>query len=138
MIEFLECLSILINIGSVLNDLKNKLFNTERPKEISKWLYDIGSNIEDIAISLGRGEYPHQTCARMGYIASTFSSIIGDAITKKEEETLQELLNSVINIERIYGEYIQLESFDKTSYIQELFSISGSILGMADTLHYKK
>lgn len=138
MIEFLECLNILINIGSSLNNLKNKLFNTERPKEVSKWLYDIGSNIEDIAVSLGKDEYPHQTCARMGYIASTFSSAIGDAITKKEEETLQKLLNSTINIEKIYGEYIHLESFDKTSYIQELFSISGSILGMADTLHYKK
>lgn len=137
MIEYLECLNILINIGSSLKGIRKKLFHTERPKEISKWLYDIGSNVEDIAFHLGKGEYPHQTCGRMKYIAENFSGVIGDALTEKEENNLQELLNSAVNIERTYGEYIQLESEDKVSYIQELYSISGYILGLADTLHYK-
>lgn len=138
MIEFLEGLNILINIASSLNSIKNKLFHSERKKEISQWLYDIGSTIEDIAISLGKGEYPHSSCARMGYVAGNFSSVIGDAITEKEEKDLQKLLNETINIEKTYGEYISLEGFDKTSYVQELYSISGTILGLADTLHYKK
>ena len=137
MIEYLECLNILINIGSSIKDIRKKLFNSERTKEISKWLYDIGFNIENIALDLNDGEYPHQTCARMAYTADNFSSVIGDALGEKEESNLQELLNSAVNIERTYGEYINLESEDKISYIQELYSISGYILGLADTLNYK-
>lgn len=138
MIEYLECLNILINIGSSLVSAKNKLFNSERPKEIAKWLYEIGDIIESIAISLGKNEYPHQTCARMDYISKNVSTVIGDALTEKEEKHLQELLHSAVNVERTYGEYIELENEDKISYIQELYSISGFILGLADTLHYKK
>lgn len=136
--EFLECLNILINIGSSLISIKNKLMNSERTKEISRWLFDIGLNIDNIASSLSRGEYPHQTCARMQHIAKVFSSVVGDAITEKEESQIQELLDSAINIEKTYGEYIQLGDEDKISYFQELYSISGSILGIADELHYKK
>ena len=137
MIEYLECLNILINIGSSIKDIRKKLFNSERTKEISKWLYDIGSNIENIASELDKGEYPHQTCSRMEYTADNFLSVVGDALGEKEENNLQELLNSAVNIERTYGEYINLEREDKISYIQELYSISGYILGLADTLHYK-
>jgi hypothetical protein len=138
MIEILESISILISIGNSLKSLKDKFFNSERRKEISKWLYEIGSIIEDIAISLDKGEYPHQTCARMGYIAETFSDVVGDAITSKEEEKLKDLLYSSVNIEKTFGEYMSLEGFDRTTYIQELYSISGLILGIADTLKYKK
>jgi hypothetical protein len=138
MIEILEGIGILISIGNSLKDLKDKFFNSERRKEISEWLYEIGSIVEDIAISLDKEEYPHQTCARMGYIAETFSDIVGDAITSKEEENLKDLLHSSVNIEKTFGEYMSLEGFDKTTYIQELYSISGSILGIADTLKYKK
>jgi hypothetical protein len=138
MIEILEGISILISIGNSLKSLKDKFFNSERKKEISEWLYEIGSIVEDIAISLDKGEYPHQTCARMGYVAETFSDVVGDAITSKEEEKLKDLLYSSVNIEKTFGEYMSLEGFDKTTYIQELYSISGTILGIADTLKYKK
>ncbi len=138
MIETLECISILISIGTSLNEVKKKLFNSNRRTQIAEWTYEIGCIIEDIAISLDKGEYPHQTCARMGYIAETFSDIVGDAITSKEEEKLKDLLYSSVNIEKTFGEYMSLEGFDNTTYTQELYSISGLILGIADTLKYKK
>ena len=137
-IEALEGISILISIGNSLKNLKDKFFNSERKKEISEWLYQIGDVVEDIAISLEKGKYPHQTCARMGYITGTFSDVVGDAITSKEEEKLKNLLYSSVNIEKTFGEYMSLGGFDKTTYIQELHSISGSILGIADTLKYRK
>jgi len=138
MIETLEGISILINIANLLNELKNKLLNSERRKEICQWLYEIGDLIEDTAISLDKEIYPHQNCSRMQYIVNNFSEVIGDALTSKEEEKLKELLYSSVNIEKTFGEYISLQSFDRTTYIQELYSISGSILGIADTLKYKK
>jgi hypothetical protein len=138
MIETLEAIGILIGIANGIKEIKNKLFNSERSKEVSEWVYSIGNIIEDTAISLDQGIYPHQNCARMLHIADTFSKTIGDAITSKEEEKLKDFLYSSVNIERTFGEYMSLEDFDKTTYIQELYSISGSILGIADTLKYKK
>jgi hypothetical protein len=137
-IETLEAIGILISIGSSIKELKDKFFNSKRRKEIAEWTYDLGSIVEDIAIHLNKNEYPHQTCARMAYIADIFSEVVGDAITSREEELLKQLLQSAINIERTFGEYSSLEGFDKTSYIQELYSISGSILGIADSLKHKK
>ena len=67
-----------------------------------------------------------------------FEDIIGDAITQREEKNLKELLFKTINIEKTYSEFINLEDFDQSTYIQELYSISGSILGIADFLKYKK
>jgi len=138
MIETLECISILISIGTSLNELKTKLFNSNRRKQISEWVYDLGNIIEDTAISLDKGIYPHQNCARMQYVAEIFSDVIGDYVTSQEEEKIKELLYSSVNIERTFGEYMSLEDFDKTTYVQELYSISGTILGIADSLKYKK
>jgi hypothetical protein len=137
-IETLEAIGILISIGSSLKELKNKFSNSKRRKEIAEWTYDLGSIVEDIAIHLNKNEYPHQTCARMAYVADIFSEVMGDAITAEEEIFLKELLQSAINIERTFGEYSSLEELDKTSYVQELYSISGSILGIADSLKHKK
>lgn len=138
MIETLECISILISIGTSLNELRNKFFNSNKRKEISEWIYDLGNIIEDTAISLDKGIYPYQNCARMQYVTEIFSDIIGNYITSEEEKKLKELLYSSMNIERTFGEYMSLENFNKTDYVQELYSISGTILGIADSLKYKK
>lgn len=138
MIETLECIGVLISIASAIENLKNKLFNSDRKKEISQWVYDIGDLIEDIAISYDKGYHPHQSCARIEVIYENFSKVVGDAITEKEEKDLKKLLEFSLNIERMTGEYMSLRDYDKTSYIQELYSISGSILGIADTLKYQK
>lgn len=137
-IETLEGISILVSIGSSINQFKNKLFNSNRRKEIAEWVYELGKLVEDLAEYFKRKEYPSQTCARMQHLYQVFDEIVGDAITQKDEEKLKELLFTTINIEKTYGEFINLEDFDQTTYIQELYSISGSILGIADFLKYKK
>lgn len=138
--DFLALSSIktLIDIVSSISLLKNKLYNSERRREIAEWLYEIDNIIEDIGYSMIRKEFPHQTCARMEYIAISFSDVVGNIIPFGEKQKLQDLLNATINIERLYGEFQQLEGFDRTEYIEKLFSISGTILGIADTLYYTR
>lgn len=137
-IETLEGISVLINIGTSLIGLKKNLSNSNRRKEIAEWVYELGRLVDDLAEYFKRKEYPSQTCSRMQYLYSVFEDIVGDAITQREEENLKELLFKTINIEKTYGEFINLEDFDQSTYIQELYSISGSILGIADFLKYKK
>lgn len=137
-IETLEGISVLINIGTSLIGLKKNLFNSNRRKEIAEWVYELGILVDDLAEYFKRKEYPSQTCSRMQYLYSVFEDIIGDAITQREEKNLKELLFKTINIEKTYSEFINLEDFDQSTYIQELYSISGSILGIADFLKYKK
>lgn len=137
-IETLEGISVLINIGTSLIELKKNLFNSNRRKEIAEWVYELGILVDDLAEYFKRKEYPSQTCSRMQYLYSVFEDIVGDAITQREEENLKELLFKTINIEKTYSEFINLEDFDQSTYIQELYSISGSILGIADFLKYKK
>jgi len=137
-IETLEGISVLINIGTSLIELKKKLFNSNRRKEIAEWVYELGKLVDDLAEYFKRKEYPNQTCSRMQYLYTVFDDIVRDAITQREEENLKELIFKTINIEKTYGEFINLEEFDQSTYIQELYSISGSILGIADFLKYKK
>ena len=133
-----EILLTLINICSSIIDLKSKLFNSDRKKELSEWIYLVGNNIEVIADFLDDNEYPHKTCARMEEAAYSFSSIIGDTLLKEEKEHLEKLLFSAIQVEKIFAEYSNLKRGDRTRYIQELYIISGSVLGIADTLKYQK
>ena len=137
-IETLEGISVLINIGTSLIELKKKLFNSNRRKEIAEWVYELGKLVDDLAEYFKRKEYPNQTCSRMQYLYTVFDDIVRDAIAQREEENLKELIFKTINIEKTYGEFINLEEFDQSTYIQELYSISGSILGIADFLKYKK
>jgi len=133
-----ETLVVLINICTSIIDLKGKLFNSNRKKELSEWIYLLGNNIEIIADFLKRNEYPYQTCSRMEQVANSFSFIVGNTLSEEDKENLEKLLFSSINIERIFGEYSMLKEENKTTYIQELYSISGSILGIADLLKYQK
>jgi len=136
MIETLECMSVLINICSAIRDLRSKLFNSERKKEIAAWLSELSAIIEEMAEFLSNKEYPHKTCARMGYLAEMFPNTVGDALTEREEIRVHTLLVSAVNIERMYGEFLDQSKEDKVSYLQELYSISGTLLGIADTLKY--
>lgn len=133
-----ETLLTLINICTLIIDLKDKFFKSDRKKELSEWIYLIGNNVETIADFLIDNEYPHQTCTRMEEAAYSFSSVIGNTLSKDEKENLQNLLLSAIQVEKIFGEYSNLIRKDKTRYIKELYIISGSILGIADTLKYQK
>jgi hypothetical protein len=133
-----EILFTLINICSSIIDVKNKLFNSDRKKELSEWIYLIGNNIEVIADFLDDNEYPHKTCARMEEAAYSFSSVIGNTLSEEEKEHLEKLLFSAIQVEKIFAEYSNLKRGERTIYIRELYIISGSVLGIADTLKYQK
>lgn len=137
MIE-LEVVKILIELGSFLPSLGNYFSKSKRKKEISQWLYELGSNIENLAHHFENNQYPSGVCERMRISYDNLNRIVGDAITNKDEEKIKELIGSCIEIEKTYYEYIKLDEFNKTDTVQELFSIAGDILGMADILKYEK
>lgn len=137
MIETLECMNVLIGICSAIRGLRNKLFNSDRKKQIGVWLEELSFIVEEVAECLSRKEFPHKTCARLGYLSEMFPITVGDALTEREEIHVHSLLISAVNIERTYGEYLELNKEDKVSYVQELYSIAGCLLGIADTLKYQ-
>lgn len=137
MIE-LEIIKSLIDLASSLLSLKNYFSKSERRKEISEWLYQLGDIIENLAHFLDNDQYPSSTCARIQTIYDNLDRIIGDAIPSKDEENIKNLINSCLNIERTFYEYINLEEPDKVDCVRDLYSISGSILGIADTLRFGK
>lgn len=137
MIE-LEVIKTLIELASSILTLKSFFSKSTRRKEIAEWLYELGSNIEDLAHFLENNQYPTKTCARMSSVYDNLHKIVGDAITNKDEENLKNLIGSCLNIEKTYYDYMNLDEANKTDSVQELFSIAGSILGLADTLKYQK
>lgn len=134
----IETIQIILEIGTSLLSLKSFFINSKRKKEISEWLYELGSNVEDLAHYLENNQYPNNCCQRMTIVYDDLHTIVGDAITNKDEENLKDLIRSCLNIERLYYEYINLDEPNKIDCVQELHSIAGSILGMADTLKYQK
>ena len=134
----IETIQIILEIGTSLLSLKGFFINSKRKKEIAEWLYELGSNVEDLAHYLENNQFPVNCCQRMSIVYDNLHQIVGDVITNKDEENLKDLIRSCLNIERLYYEYIHLDEPNKIDCIQELHSIGGSILGMADTLKYQK
>ena len=131
-----ETLLVLINICSSVIDLKNKFFNSNRKKAISEWLEKIGINIQSIADSLKINEYPYQTCSRMTEAYNECYSILGNVVDDNNLEKLNNLLGESTQIEKIFGEYSSVKEEEKQGYINQLYTISGTILGISDTLKY--
>lgn len=134
----IETIKIIIEIGSILLSLKNQFSNSERKKQIADWLYQLGDNIETLAFHFEVNQYPTSTCARMTESHDNLDEIIGNAIVKEKKEKIKDLIGRCLNIEKTFYEYINLEELDKIKCVQDLYSISGSILGIADTLKFQK
>lgn len=137
MIE-LQIIKTLIELTTSLLPLEKYFSKSERKKEISEWLYKLGNNIKQLSHFLHNNQFPATTCERIQIAYEDIHEVIGDVIPKKKEANIKALIGDCLNIEKIYYEYMRLDEYDKINCIQELDSIAGSILGMADTLKYQK
>lgn len=137
MIE-LEIIKTLIELTISLLPLSKYFSKSERKKEISEWLYKLGDNIRHLSYYLKNDQYPATTCERMRIAYDDIHEVIGDIVPEKKEESIKELIGDCLNIEKMFYNYMELDEYDKIDCIQELDSIAGSILGMADTLKHQK
>lgn len=135
--ETLAFIKTLLDIGSSLIPFIDKFSGSSKKKELTAWLYEIGSLVEQTAFLMKENIYPYAACGRMKILAQDFPDLFSQVLPLDRLKLLHSKLTEVIEIERMYGEYLTLEKPARDISVGKMLETSGVFLGVADVLKHK-
>ena len=125
---------MIVDIGISLFNVTKSLTGNDRRKSVGNWMKDLGLLVEEVAIKLELGEFPHTACAKMSYMVDHFEDMMLGHLEEKELADLYKMLQDARNIERLYAEISQLSPEEKSEKIVALKEISGTLQAAGDML----
>lgn len=136
--EYITGVKLLLDFVVSCASVFNIFSKSNRKEKLSYWLYDIGMLIKSIADDFERQVYPAGQCAHMEVLTTSFKDIFKDVLPQEKIDSLHFMLEQVQQVERMYGELLQLKEKKRKKNIEELYIISGKFLGMSDLLNYSQ
>lgn len=125
MIEVLAIINNLLKIGDSIAGFIDRFKKSPNKEHIAAWLHHVGVLVESVAYDLQSGNYPHSKCAEMEYYTSHVDAVLRDSISMEEADNLKQLLIQSCNIERLFGEFQQLDHDAKNKNLAMLLAAAG-------------
>lgn len=129
--EIIATIAALLKITDIVLNIRDKL---DKRENVSQYLHSIGILVESISVDLINDTYPHNKCSQMNYHLNCLEATISKHLKKEDYDLLKEQLNLAYNVERMFGEYRQLDENKKQKNLNTLQIVSGTFIAMAEAI----